>query len=110
MGKNNIIKLSKIISDEIGENTNIHEIDFAIKEIEKLLLVEGTRKEITEHEISLKKLSSYIHLFNLQEYLEQIETNIQMLDNFIEILNTKKRLLELNNKKNIFIKDLLQPQ
>lgn len=105
MSKNSILMLSKIISDELEEDSSVSQINFAIKEIEKLLLTENVRKNLTKKELSKKSLKSYIHIFDLNDYLEQIENNIFKLENFLEILEGKKRLIEFKTQKKLFFKE-----
>ncbi len=110
MGKNFILTVSKIISEEVNGKSTISEINFAVKEIEKLIITERVRESLTREEIEKKKINGYISLFDLKEYLEQIEENIFKLENFLDILNTKKRLMEFKTKKSIIPMNLVTLQ
>ncbi len=106
MRHNSIIKLSEIISKEVS--FDINEINFAIKEIEKLILKEEIREKITKKEISNNIDSCSTHYSNLNKYLDQIQKNITQLNTFNNILDEKKRLLDLDIVKNLNIINLIR--
>ncbi len=106
MRHNSIIKLSEIISKEVS--FDINEINFAIKEIEKLILKEEIREKITQKEISNNIDSCSTNYSNLNKYLDQIQKNITQLNTFNNILDEKKRLLDLDIVKNLNIINLIR--
>jgi len=97
---NSIIKkvtkaLSIDIDLSISKEENIKELDFAIKELKKILKAEKTRKDITKKEL-LNKNNYYND--DLPRYLISIEKNIKVLDLYIEVLNNKKLMVLVENK------------
>ena len=95
MGKNNVVKLSKIITDDITKNT-LKEVKTALEDIENMLSSQEITKEHILEELNTNKTQKLLN------YLEQTEKNILSLNIFADELNSKKRLLEYETKRALF--------
>ena len=95
MGKNNVVKLSKIITDDITKNT-LKEVKTALEDIENMLSSQEITKEHILEELNTNKTQKLLN------YLEQTERNILSLNIFADELNSKKRLLEYETKRALF--------
>lgn len=95
MGKNNVVKLSKVITDDITKNT-LNEVKNALADIESMLSSQESTKEHILEELNTNKTQKLLN------YLEQTERNILSLNIFADELNSKKRLLEYETKRALF--------
>ena len=95
MGKNNVVKLSKVITDDITKNT-LNEVKNALADIENMLSSQKITKEHILEELNTNKTQKLLN------YLEQTEKNILSLNIFADELNSKKRLLEYETKRALF--------
>jgi hypothetical protein len=97
MSEESISKISELIAkysylQPFDDRYNSHDIEFAINELESILLNEKTRENLIKKELLSISNPSDLSELDLVNYLVKIKDNIDNLLNFIDILTKKQKI------------------